>query len=84
MKNQPTALSLPEWREIMGIEEVKEGWGLEDDITPEMFSEMVYGAKFDFTSGSPGYYGELFVITGDSLEPPLLIIRKNGVLQVTG
>ena len=84
MNNKPIEISTPEWREIMSLEHVRDGWGLDDDITPEDFSGMVYGAKFGFVSGSPGYVGELYVITGDALEQPVLIIRKNGALQVTG
>lgn len=81
MKNEPKTISIEEWREIMRVADVKEGWGLEDDTTAEEFSLQVYGAKFRFVSGSPGYQGDLFIIQGDSLEAPMLLIRNEGALQ---
>jgi len=80
--NKPLEISLPEWKEIMKVRDVREGWGLEGDETPEQFAEMVYGVKFDFTSGSPGYVGDLYIIQGDALEPsPLMLIREKGTLR---
>ena len=56
-------------------------WGLEPETTPEEFSDMVYGVKFDFTSGSPGYVGELYILQGDALtgDPPLVLIRDKSL-----
>jgi len=83
MNNKPTEISIHEWREIMLLDHVNEGWGLDEQTSPEEFSSMVYGAKFHFVSGSPGYVGDLFILQGDTLEPPIVIIRKNGALQIT-
>jgi hypothetical protein len=33
---------------------VRDAWGLADDVTPPGFASIVYGAKFNFMSGSPG------------------------------
>ena len=76
-------ISDAEWRDIMQVPEVNEGWGLEKDTSVEDFKSMVYGAKFDFTSRSPGYVGDLYIIQDDSLQPPLALIRKDGKLERT-
>ena len=50
-------------------------WGL-DDETAEEFSNIYYGVKFDFQSGSPGYIGDLFILQGDGLSAdPAVLIR---------
>jgi len=82
MSNKPIEISMPEWREIMDLKHVQESWGLDKDTTPEEFSLMVYGTKFQFVSGTPGYAGDLFIVQGDSLEPPVVIVRRNGTLQI--
>ena len=74
-------ISDAEWREIMQLPEVSAGWGLEEDATVEDFKSAVYGVKFDFISGSPGYFGELYIIQDDALQAPLVFIRKDGKLQ---
>lgn len=63
--------------------EVQEGWGLDPDATVAEFCSMVYGVKFDFMSGSPGYCGDLYIIQSDCLQAPLQIIRVNGKLEIT-
>ena len=75
--NQPLPISLAEWKEIIEIDAIREMWGLEKDTTPEEFSDMVYGVKFDFISGSPGYFGDLFILQGDYLtgDPPVMLTR---------
>jgi hypothetical protein len=75
--NQPIDISLSEWEEIMQLPIVREGWGLTDE-TPAEFSSNVYAVKFNFTSGSPGYCGDLFIIQGDALTgyPPITLIRE--------
>lgn len=40
--------------------------GIENE-TPEEFADMVYGVKFAFTSGSPGYVGDIFILQGGYL-----------------
>ena len=73
---------MAEWQEIIHMPVIKESWGLGDDATPEQFAHMVYGVKFDFTSGGPGYTGDLYVLHGDALGEPITLIRKDGVLIV--
>jgi hypothetical protein len=76
----PERITLPEWMEIVQCQDVREAWGLEDDCTPEEFEGMVYGVKFKFVSGSPGYVGDLYILQGDSLEPPMRLLRQHGGL----
>lgn len=80
--HEPMQLSDTEWREIVAIPEVREGWGLADDTAVDDFKSLVYGAKFDYITGGPGYAGELYLIQDDSLETPLAFIRKNGALKL--
>jgi hypothetical protein len=80
-KHTPIEISDAEWQEIMQVRAVREGWELEKDDTVESFKERVYGVKFDFTSGSPGYSGDIFIIQNDTLEPPLVLVRKDGKLK---
>jgi len=78
---EPHKLSAEEWKEIVELPIVREAWGLDDNTTPEEFAEMVYGVRFDFVSGGPGYIGDLYVLCGDALGEPLTIIRTNGALE---
>jgi hypothetical protein len=75
----PQPISQEEWREIIAVPAVREGWGLADDVTPREFADSVYAAKFDFVSGSPGYVGELYILQGDALtgHPPLVLRRED-------
>jgi hypothetical protein len=86
MKNMnPQPISLEEWRQIIAVPEVREAWGPEDDVKPSDFAGTVYAAKFDFVSGSPGYFGDLYILQGDALtgDPPMVLIRaNNGTLVV--
>lgn len=79
--NKPQEISVGEWKEILAIPEVRESWGIEDE-TPEQFADMVYGVKFKFTSGSPGYIGDLYILQGDALtgDAPFVLIRHKGRL----
>lgn len=67
----------------MEIEAARQAWGLANE-TPEEFASQVYGVKFDFMSGSPGYVGNLYIVQGDVLagDPPWVFIRRNGVLAL--
>ncbi len=65
--------------EIIQMPVIRESWGL-DDETPEHFADMAYGVKFDFTSSTPGYVGELYILQGDALGEPMTLIRRNGKL----
>jgi hypothetical protein len=78
MNNQPEKLSEHDWKEIMQCTPVREGWGLDDDTRLEEFVSVVYAVKFDFKSGSPGYFGDLYILQGDSLGPPMVLIREKG------
>jgi hypothetical protein len=80
--NKPLRISIEEWKELMQIPEVRESWGIENE-TPEEFADMVYGVKFEFTSGGPGYVGDLYILHGDALGEPMVFIRKDGHLAIT-
>ena len=76
MSTQPFQISQEEWQEIFDLKDIKEMWGfLDDDITAKDFSEMVYGVKFDFVSGCPGYVGDLYILQGDALGEPVVLVR---------
>lgn len=77
--NKPQDISIAEWQEITQVPEVRESWGLENE-TAEQFAGVVYGAKFDFVSGGPGYFGDLYVLQDDALSEPFVLIRKDGRL----
>jgi hypothetical protein len=83
--NKPLEIALGEWNEIIQVPAVREAWGLENE-TPEEFAEMVYGVKFRFVSGSPGYVGDIFILQGDYLtgDAPVVLIRQDGSLTVVG
>jgi hypothetical protein len=80
--HEPKTISDAEWRELMALREVREGWGLEDDWSVEDFKSLVYAAKFDYITGGPGYFGDLYIVQGDSLQPPLVFIREDGALKL--
>ncbi len=41
------------------------------------------GVKFDFASSmAPGYVGDLYILQGDALGEPIVLIRKDGILLV--
>jgi hypothetical protein len=64
--NKPLELSPAEWQEIVQIQEIRDLQGLSDE-SPEEFASHVYGVKFDFVSGGPGYFGDLYILQGDAL-----------------
>ena len=82
--NKPQEISISEWKEIMQLPVVRDAWGIEDNETPEQFADMVYGVKFAFTSGSPGYVGDLYILQGDAVSDaaPMSFIRRNGKLVI--
>lgn len=76
--NMPVSPSSSEWDEIAAVREVREDWGLEPGEIGSDLAGRTYGAKFDFVSGSPGYRGDLFVVAGDALSaPPMMLIRSD-------
>ena len=83
---KPYPLSKEDWKEIITIPAVREAWGLTDDVSPSDFAGSVYGVKFNFVSGSPGYFGDLFILQGDALTgyPPMVLRRgDDGTLLVS-
>ena len=79
--NKPQEISMKEWKEIMQLSVIRESWGLENE-TLKQFSDMVYGVKFDFVSGGPGYVGDLYVLHGDALGESMTLIRRDNRLVV--
>jgi hypothetical protein len=78
--NKPQEISIAEWDEIMQMEAIREDWGLDGSESPEQFADMVYGVKFSFATGGPGYRGDLYILHGDALGEPVTLIREDGVL----
>jgi len=86
---KPSEISKAEWKEILILQEVKDAWGIENDAIDfeweqivKDFSNTVYGVKFDFVSGGPGYVGDLFILQGDALSEPMTIIRNSETKQL--
>lgn len=78
MDNQPQSITEAEWRELVSLAVVREAWGLEDDGDALEFASRVYGARFNFVSGGPGYVGDVFVLQGDALtEVPPIVLRRD-------
>ena len=67
----------------MQLPVVRDACGIQDE-TPEQFANMVYGVKFNFVSGCPGYVGDLYILQGDALTgyAPMVLMRKNGALAL--
>jgi len=81
--HNPMALTPKDWDEVAAVPEVRRGWGMEPHENGSDLSRFSYGAKFDFVSGGPGYVGDLFVLTGDAVSaPPIMLIRQEGSLRV--
>ena len=80
---QPQVITPSEWEEIAALPFVRDAWGLSEDEGGEELAPQVYGVKFDFVSGSPGYIGDLYIIQGDVLtgDAPLILVRRNGTLE---
>ena len=79
MNLTPHVITPEEWQEIFALPEVREQWGLEDeDSTPEDLANDAYGVRFDFFNATPGYVGDLFILQGDCLgAPPLMLVRRD-------
>ena len=74
--NAPHALTPAEWDEIAALDVVREGWGFYGAESGRELASVTYASRFNFSSGGPGYSGELYVILGDALGvPPLMLIR---------
>ena len=73
----PYPLSTREWQEIIAVPAVREAWGLTDEDANELAAH-VYAAKFKFSSGSPGYVGDLYILQGDALtDAPPVVLRRD-------
>jgi len=78
MNNRPRVITEAEWQEIASLAAVREAWSLDEDTDPLAFASQVYGAKFDFISGGPGYVGDLYLLQGDALdEVPPMVLRRD-------
>jgi hypothetical protein len=80
----PQTIAREEWIEIFQLPQIRAAWGFDDQNTPEEFANACYGARFDFSSGGPGYCGDLFLLYGDAISGvPIILIRDaEGRLQV--
>jgi hypothetical protein len=79
MDTKPYALTNAEINEIAAIGAVQQMWGAEtSDDMAEILQHNAYAVRFDFISGSPGYCGDVFLIIGDALTNPLMLIRVDG------
>ena len=84
-ESTPHKITESEWKEIVALRTIQEAWGLEDAADPLEFASRVYGVRFNFVSGGPGYIGDLFILQGDALsdaKPTLLRRDRNGALTV--
>ena len=74
---KPHPLTPEDWQEIIKVPRVREAWGITIENAEE-FSKHVYAAKFKFSSGSPGYVGDLYILQGDALTdvPPIALRRR--------
>lgn len=73
---KPHPITPAEWKEIVAIPDIRDMWGVEDDIAPDEFESRVYGARFNFISGGPGYVGDLFILQGDALNDAAPVVLK--------
>ena len=80
----PHKITDAEWREIMTVPAIRDAWGVEPDEAPQEFSSVVYGVRFDYQSGGPGYRGDLFILQGDAEDHGAVVLRRNadGGLEV--
>ncbi|HTV26964.1 MAG TPA: hypothetical protein VMF32_04205 [Xanthobacteraceae bacterium] len=82
--NRPKALTDGDITEIAEVKVVQEMWGAESSVEmAEIMKSSVYGAKFDYMTGSaPGYAGPLYILIGDTPDEPVRLIRLGGKLQI--
>lgn len=77
MDTTPHTLTPQEWQELLPI--AGQSWGAQ---TAEELADVAYGVRFAFISSGPGYAGDLFILAGDELDKPLVVIRdKDGALS---
>ena len=75
--HKPQEISAPEWEEIMQLPVIRESWGIEENENAKHFADRVYGVKFNFATGGPGYVGDLYILHGDALGEPIVLIRRD-------
>jgi|HubBroStandDraft_2_1064218.scaffolds.fasta_scaffold189689_2 hypothetical protein len=78
MTTQPHALTSAEWEEIGAVDTIRQSWGLEEDESfADFAADNIYGMKFNFHSGSPGYIGDLYILQDDTFtgDPPFVLTR---------
>jgi hypothetical protein len=74
----PQTITREEWAEIFRLPHIRAAWGFDEDSTPEEFASVCYGVRFNFTSGGPGYCGDLYVLYGDAISGvPVILIRDS-------
>jgi hypothetical protein len=84
MDNNPHSISEAEWKEIVSVQAIRDAWDLETDSDPLEFASRVYGARFNFISGGPGYVGDLYVIQGDAItEVPPVVLKRDHTGHLT-
>jgi hypothetical protein len=75
--NHPIRLSPTEWAEVAALPQVQWDWGLGSNVSPQEVAELIYGVKFNFISGGPGYVGDLYILQGDAAGEPPLVLGKD-------
>jgi hypothetical protein len=80
MSTQPHPITAAEWDEIGAVEGIREAWGVEGSESFAAFAaDSIYGVRFDFFSGSPGYVGDLYILQGDALTGDAsLVLKRDG------
>jgi hypothetical protein len=84
MDNKPHALTTNEMKEIAEIESIRQMFGAENAAEmQELLDKDVYAVKFNYMSGSPGYFGDYIILQGDAIGDPLELVRnKAGQLVI--
>ena len=85
MTNKPMALSSTEVQQIAAMADIQQMWGAENATEMAQFLDAdICAVKFpEYMTDGPGYYGELYLLMGGDLGTPLMLIRKNGELQIS-
>lgn len=83
--HQPHPLTHDEWKDVAALADVRAAWGLRDEDPGEQLADCAYGVRFDFSTGGPGYVGDLYIIHDDAFGgPPLVLTRDtSGRLQLS-
>ncbi len=82
-KQSPKPLTDVEWERVCSLPEFREMWGIGDNESVVETVSRLYGVRFDFMSGSPGYVGPLYFVYGDAVSgTPLILVEERGELAV--